>query len=229
MPLAALADPVSTPLLFEGDSLTSEEFLRRWEEIPDLKHAELIDGIVYMPSPASRAHQLFQSFLDGWLDQYASSTPGCMPAVDGTWLMGKDQVPQPDTTLSILPEYGGQSGVDGLYPSGAPELVVEIAVTSRSRDFGAKKRLYERAGVREYLIVVPRIEELAAFSLTPLGFRPHETDGDGVFRSQVFPGLWLDNRAVWVLDRQRRNAVLQQGLATPEHAEFVAQLEARKR
>ena len=41
--------PVLLPPLREGDRLTREEFLRRWEAMPDLKWAELIDGIVYMP------------------------------------------------------------------------------------------------------------------------------------------------------------------------------------
>lgn len=219
-----MAASVSTPPLLEGDCLTSDEFIRRWEEIPDLKRAELIDGIVYMPSPVSLNHQEFESFLNGWLDSYSAETPGCRPAVEGTWLMGEGQVPQPDTTLRILPEYGGQSRVEGLYPSGAPELIIEVAVSSRSRDFGAKKRLYERMGVREYLIAVPRNQELVAFSLTPSGFLPLETDPDGVLRSRYFPGLWLDIKALWLLDIQRRNATLKQGLATPEHAGFAAQL-----
>jgi Uma2 family endonuclease len=114
------------PPLLEGDSLTSEEFLWRREQIPDLKHAELIDGIVYISSPASRGHGDIQSTLNGWLNVYAMATPGCQPGLEGTWLMGPRNVPQPDTTLRILPEYGGQSAVTGLYTSGAPELVVEV-------------------------------------------------------------------------------------------------------
>ena len=146
MPLAA---PVSTPPLLEGDSLTSDEFLSRWEAIPDLKRAELIDGIVYIPSPVSLNHSDFQVFLAGWLDFYAASTPGCGPGLEGTLLMGEGEVPQPDVTLRILSEYGGQSGLEGPYTVGAPELIVEVAVSTRSRDFGSKKRLYERTGVRE--------------------------------------------------------------------------------
>jgi Uma2 family endonuclease len=224
-----MAASVSTSPLLEGDSLTSDEFIRRWEEIPDLKRAELIDGTVYLPSPVSLNHQEFESFLNGWLDHYAAETPGCRPAVEGTWLTGEGQVPQPDTTLRILPQYGGQSRVEGLYPSGAPELIVEVAVESRSLDFGAKKRLYERMGVREYMIAVPRNQELFVFSLTPDGFLPLETDPDGIFRSQFFPGLWLDTKALWLLDLQLRNATLKKGLATQEHAEFAGQLAARKR
>jgi Uma2 family endonuclease len=221
MPPAA---SVSPPPLLEGDSLTSDEFLRRWEEIPDLKHAELIDGIVCMPSPVSLTHRRVELFLAGWLDFYATATPGCEPLSEGTWLMGGSQVPQPDIALRIAPEYGGQSRVEGLYPAGAPELIVEVAISSRSRDFGAKKRLYERTGVREYLIAVPGNRELVGFSLTAGVFQPLDTDADGVFRSRYFPGLWLDTKALWDLDRSLRNAVLQQGLAKPEHAEFAARL-----
>src|SRR5947209_8607867 len=106
MPLAA---PVSTPPLLEGDSLASDEFLRRWQEMPDLKRAELIDGIVYMPSPVSRSHDACHIFLASWLANYAAATPGCFPSLEGTWLMGDSQVPQPDVALQILPEFGGQS------------------------------------------------------------------------------------------------------------------------
>jgi Uma2 family endonuclease len=93
--------------------------------------------------------------------------------------------------------------VEGLYPAGAPELIVEVALSGRSRDFGAKKRLYERTGV-EYLIAVPVNRELVGFSLTAGGFQPFETNADGVFRSRYFPGLWLDTKALWDLDRPLR-------------------------
>jgi Uma2 family endonuclease len=223
MPLA-----VSPPMLLEADCLTSDEFLRRWEEIPDLKRAELIDGIVYMSSPVSLDHGDYELFLGNWLGFYSMATPGSRSSLEATWVMGERQVPQPDITLRVLPEYGGQSGIAGEYHSGAPELIVEVAVSSHSRDFGAKKRLYERMGVREYLIVAPRVEELACFSRTPQGFQPIGTGADGIFRSQCFPGLWLDMKALWDLDLARMNAVLQQGLATPEHADFAAQLAKHK-
>jgi Uma2 family endonuclease len=141
--------------------------------------------------------------------------------------MGPRNVPQPDATLRILPEYGGQSRVAGLYASGAPELVVEVAVSSRSRDFGAKKRLYERMGVREYLIAVAGREELVWHVLTPSGFQPLSPDADGILRSRVYPGLWLDPAAVWSLDLPRISDVVRAGLASPEHAAFAAELTAR--
>ncbi len=97
----------------EGDSLTSDEFMRRWEEMPDVRRAELIDGIVCMPSPVSLEHGDYEVFLGNWLGFYATATPGCRPNMKATWLMGDRQVPQPDLTLRILPAYGGQSKVAG--------------------------------------------------------------------------------------------------------------------
>jgi hypothetical protein len=225
----ALAAPVSPPPLREGDSMTSDEFIRRWEEMPDLKRAELIDGIVSMPSPVSSHHDHCQTSLTIWLGSYAVATPGCLPSSEGTWMMGDRNTPQPDSALKILPEYGGQSRIEGDYQAGAPELIAEVAVSSYSRDFGSKRRLYERMGVLEYLIASPLSRELISFRLTPSGFQPIEPASDGIFRSHIFPGLWLDTTALRSMDLARMNTVLQLGLATPEHAEFAAQLAARKR
>jgi hypothetical protein len=225
----SLAAPVSPAPLLEGDCLSSEEFLRLWEAMPDVKHAELIEGIVYMPSPVGLNHGRFESCLNVWLGFYALATPGCIPSLEATWLMAGRNVPQPDMTLTILPEYGGQSGVAGPYHSGAPELIAEVAVSSYSRDMGVKKRLYERMGVREYIIALPGVRKLIWFELTSAGFQPLEPGIDGIFRSVCFPGLWLDTEALWSLDLARINGILQQGLATPEHAEFTSRLAAGKR
>ncbi len=219
MPMAAHKMP---PPLGDGDRLTSDEFLRRWEAMPELKHAELIDGIVYLPSPVSHTHSQFHGALYRWLAHYADGTPGCEAGLEATWVMGNRSVPQPDTTLRILPERGGQSKVDGDFTAGAPELVIEIAVSSRSRDLGAKLKLYERMGVREYLIAVTGQSKLIWNVWSAEGYQPLETGADGIFRSPCFPGLWLDPRALWSLDQPRLFAVLQQGLSTPEHARFVS-------
>ena len=220
-----MAAHILPPPLREGDRLTSDEFMRRWEAMPDLKHAELIDGIVYMASPVSRRHSDCDAPLTGWLALYAAATPGCRVGSEGTWLMGPGNVPQPDNTLRILPEHGGQSRDEGEYSAGAPELVVEVAVSSRARDLGAKLKLYERSGVREYLIAVPGKNLLLWKELTAAsGFEPFEPDSDGIFRSRFFPGLWLDPAALWRLDLASLFDVLRQGLATPRHAEIAARL-----
>src|SRR5579864_9263339 len=146
-----MAASLLPPRLRDGDQLTRDEFLRRWEQMPELKRAELIDGIVYMPSPVSRIHSKSHSWLNYWLNSYASATPGCTVGLAETWLMSADSAPQPDLSLEIDPKCGGQSRVEGEYSAGAPELLVEVSHTTSARDRGAKLHLYERSGVREYI------------------------------------------------------------------------------
>src|SRR5579863_4578563 len=114
----SMVPSISPPPLRDGDHLTSDEFLRRWEAMPDLKHAELLDGIVYMPSPVSRQHAIYHLPLAGWVSYFAAHTPGCEGGDNATWVMGGRDVPQPDIALRILPEFGGQSSVEGDYAAG---------------------------------------------------------------------------------------------------------------
>ncbi|HLK65956.1 MAG TPA: Uma2 family endonuclease [Bryobacteraceae bacterium] len=224
----SLAAPLSPPPLRDGDRLTSDEFMRRWEAMPGLKQAELLDGIVYMPSPVSRRHSDFHVPLSWWLNHYAVFTPGCRAGLEGTWIMGDGDVPSPDLALRILPEHGGQSRDEGEYTAGAPELVLEVAVSSRARDLGVKFKLYERMRVREYLVAVVSQATFLWHEWTESGFRLIEPDSEGILRSRHFPGLWLDAAALWRLDQPQILTVLQQGLATPEHAAFVTRLAAKR-
>ena len=224
-----MAAPVFPPLLRDGDRLTRDEFMRRWEQMPDLKWAELIDGIVYMPSPVSDIHGDFQIRLGYWLVSYTAATAGCAARDAGTWLMSEDSAPQPDLSLRIDAKFGGQSRLDGDYPAGAPELVVEISHTTSAKDMGAKLRLYERSGVLEYVTIRPRKQQIIWRELIKGRYREIAPDKDGLLRSRIFPGLWLNPVAVWAGDVQALAATLQQGIATSEHAEFVAQLARAKR
>jgi Uma2 family endonuclease len=139
--------------------------------------------------------------------------------------MGPKDVLQPDIFLRILPEYGGQSCFEGEYAAGAPELIVEVSGSSLSRDLGVKLDLYRRAGVREYLTVLPRPRELVWRYLSRGRYREIVPDDDGLLRSRVFPGLWLDPAAVWNPKRSLRTAV-EAGARSPEHAAFVRRLAA---
>ena len=193
--------------------------------MPELKHAELIDGVVFMPSPVSNHHAKSHWSVGGWLWLYADLTPGCEGAAEGTWVMGPDDVPQPDVSLRILPERGGQSHDAGNYVGGAPELVVEVSGSSSSRDLGVKLELYRRAGVREYLTVLLKPRQVIWRQLIRSRYKSIEPDSDGLLRSRVFPGLWLDPEAVWDARRSLRSA-LELGTQSPEHAAFVRRLAA---
>jgi Uma2 family endonuclease len=217
MSTAAIPFP---PVLREGDRLTAREFLRRWEAMPELKNAELIDGIVFMAFPVSESHAFLHQNLSGWLWLYADSTPGCRAGIDGTWVMGPSEVPQPDLAIRILPEFGGQSKDSGHYPAGAPELIVEISGSSTSRDLGVKLDLYRRSGVREYLTILLNPKQVIWRQLVRNRYKEVTPSADGLLKSRVFPGLWLDSEAVWDARRSLRLAV-ESGLQSPEHAAFV--------
>ena len=224
MPAAAIALP---PALLEGDRLDSSEFLRRWEAMPLLKHAELINGVVFMPSPVYDPHSTVQFAMTGWLGIYGEATPGCKGGSEGTWVMGPKDVPQPDVTLSILPECGGQSRVEGNLSAGAPELIVEVTGSSYSRDLGVKLELYRTVGVREYLTVLPHPRQVIWRQLARGRYREIKPDEDGLLRSVVFPGLWLDPAALWNPKRSVKTAV-DKGTRSPEHAAFVKRLAAKR-
>src|SRR5436305_9713094 len=102
------------PPLADGERLSREEFLRRWEAIPHLKRAELLGGVVHMPSPLSTPHGEFDLTVSGWLFTYKAATPGCRAAANATWFMRQD-VPQPDGALWLVPECGGKSVPAGSY------------------------------------------------------------------------------------------------------------------
>src|SRR5436190_19787022 len=116
------------PLFEQGDRLSREEFERRYERMPHLKKAELIEGIVYMPSPVRvRRHGVPQSRLGAWLAVYASETPGVESTDNSTVRLDLDNEPQPDLALIKLPAKGGQAHIsEDDYIEGAPELVAEI-------------------------------------------------------------------------------------------------------
>jgi Uma2 family endonuclease len=224
MPLAAIPLP---PPLREGDRLTAMEFLRRWDAMPDLEYAELIDGIVFMASPVSKSDGRPHINFSGWIWMYCDSTPGCEAMAETTSILGDKDVPQPDITLRILPELGGQSHDEGDYVSGAPELIVEVSGSSSSRDLGIKLDLYRRTGVREYLTVLLKPRQVIWRRLVRGRYEEMEPGEDGLLRSHIFPGLWLDPAAVWDAERSLRPA-LELGLQSPEHAAFVRKLTAKR-
>lgn len=217
------------PILREGDRMDSAEFLRRWEAMPELKHAELLTGVVFcMASPLSITHATADAAMGSWLWSYAEFTPGCESGSNATWVMGVEDVPQPDSYLRVLPECGGQTGNAGSYGRGGPELIVEISGSSMSRDLGVKLELYRQAGVREYIVVMLQPQQVIWQELARGRYREIAVDPDGLLRSRVFPGLWLDPAAVWDRKKSLRKAV-ELGVQTPEHATFVQRLAKPKK
>lgn len=214
------------PPLENGDRLTRPEFERRYAAMPHVKKAELIEGVVYMPSPVSNEHAEPHFNVIGWLAFYRAATPGISGGDNGTVRLDLDNEPQPDAFLRILAEHGGQSRVDeDGYVSEAPELVAEVARSSVSIDLHAKLNAYRRNGVREYLVW--RVEDgtIDWFILREGRYEPLAAAADGLYRSEVLPGLWLDAAALLRGDLLAVFQVVQRGLDSPEHAAFVRRLQ----
>ncbi|MCC6538117.1 MAG: Uma2 family endonuclease, partial [Bryobacterales bacterium] len=134
-----------------------------------------------------------------------------------------ESAPQPDSFLRLLPSHGGQSS-DGnhRFPTGAPELAVEVTVSTSEVDFGRKLALYQRAGVREYVTIEELFSRITWRSMQPDGsYTTIEPDTNDIIRSRVFPGLWLNRKAFWADDGKAMLSTLEAGLVSPEHAEFV--------
>jgi Uma2 family endonuclease len=231
MSVAIESPPVRRiPPLENGDRLSRAEFYRRWEAMPHLKHAERIEGVVSMQAAARRrGHSQPHIRLAAWLHHYEMHTPVVEAGDAGTIQADDDNDPQPDTYLLILPECGGQTRfTDDDYIEGAPEFIGEVAASSASRDLHQKLQMYERCGVREYLVWKTLDEELVWHRAVEGRFLVVPPDSDGVYRSTVFPGLWLDAPALLTGKMDQVFAVLDMGLATPQHAEFVSALKARR-
>jgi Uma2 family endonuclease len=215
---------VIIPPLENGDQLTRLEFETRYERMPHLKKAELIEGIVYMGSPLRiNKHGEPHAYVITWLGIYKSITPGVQIGDNSTVRLDEENEPQPDALLRI--EKSGQSTIsEDDYVEGAPELIVEIAASTVSIDLHDKLRAYRRNQVQEYLVWRVYDGEFDWFRLREGRYIRLQPDEQGIIKSEVYPGLWLDINALLTGNLAKVFEILQQGIATKEHQDFIEQL-----
>ena len=215
------------PRLANGDHLTREEFERRYATMPELNKAELIEGVVYMPSPVSLSDHGNPHFdVTGLLAVYRFATPGVIGGDNSTIRLDSDNEPQPDALLMIDPKLGGQARIDpDGYISGAPEFVLEVAATSASYDLHDKLNAYRRNGVREYVVWRVLDDALDWHVLRDGRYVLVQPDESGLNKSELLPGLWLHAEALLQRDLAKALQELQKGIASPEHATFVERLQ----
>jgi Uma2 family endonuclease len=221
------SQPWTIPPLENGDKLTRYEFERRYNATPNLKKAELTEGIVYIMPAALRfrSHGQPHGWIIGWLVTYEAATSGVALGVEPTVRLDLDNEPQPDAVLLIEPEAGGQTRLsEDDYIEGAPELVVEIAASSAAIDLHGKKQAYRRNGVKEYIVWQVLDQKLTWFSLEQGEYLELLPDNEGILRSQVFPGLWLAATELLAGNMQGVLKVLQAGLQSAEHGDFIQKL-----
>ncbi len=183
---------VTTPrtLLENGDRLTRAEFEERYAA-SNLKKAELIEGMVYVASPLRfAAHGKPHGQMVGWLVVYQAMATGLEVGIEPTVRLDDQNEVQPD---AVLFRVGGNAQIDAEgYLAGAPELIVEIAASTASYDLPSKKQVYQRHGVKEYLVWCTLDQQIDWFVLTDGVYRNLAPDGDGILRSPEFGGLWLN-------------------------------------
>ncbi|MFB2875805.1 Uma2 family endonuclease [Floridanema aerugineum] len=223
----AVTQKLIVPPLEGGDRLSRDEFERRYAASSHIKKAELIEGVVYMAAAVrAKSHGQPHGRIITWLGVYEAATSGVSLFDNSTVRLDENNEPQPDAFLRI--EIGGNSRVtDDDYIEGAPELIVEIAASSASYDLHDKKQAYQRNGVREYLVWQVFEQKLDWFQLENGNYILLQPDENGVIKSQVFPGLWLAVNELLSGNMATVLTVLQEGLNSPEYAEFFKNLSSR--
>lgn len=176
-----------------------------------------------MPSPVRfEQHSEPHYNLIVWLGTYSAAIAGVKGGDNATVRLDFENEVQPDILLRLEPAMGGRSRItDDDYVDGPPELIVEIAASSASYDLHDKRRVYARNGVQEYVVAQTYELRLDWFVLREGVYEALAPDPAGVLRSERFPGLWLQPQALWDGDLATMLAVLQQGLASPEHAAWI--------
>jgi Uma2 family endonuclease len=219
----------AVPSLANGDRMQQPEFHRRYQAYPDKRTIfELIGGTVYMASPLSYPHGRFDNKLAVVFGLYEAATPGVEAAGNATVILGEESEPQPDVTLRLTQGSGGQSRVNNdNYIEGPPELLAEVAYSSRAIDMNQKRDDYRQAGVLEYLVLCVDEQQLHWFDFEK--GRIIRPGRDGIARSRVFPGLWVEVHALFAQNAPRLLEVLQQGFASKPHASFLRRLERARR
>lgn len=221
-PFGRLIDP---PPLVNGDHLTRPEFERRYRAMPRVEKSELIEGVVFMPSPVRFQHAEPHGCLMTWLGNYRAATAGVRLLDNATVRLDADNEVQPDALLRIEPAAGGHSRVtDDDYLEGAPELIGEVALSSASYDLRDKLNVYRRNGVQEYIVWQVLDERIDWFELREGAYAPLLPDENGVLHSRVFPGLSLPVEKMLDGDLAGVLAELNQGLGTPEHKALIERL-----
>lgn len=163
--------------------------------MPDVKNAELIDGIVYLQYRVSAIHGMAHANLGALLCIYSKNDSNLLTASNSTVRIDDRNDAQPD--LLMMRRLGGRATIDeDDFVSGAPDLIAEIAASSVSYDLHQKKRAYLNAGVLEYLVWLTEENRIVWWRLENGDYVEIPPAADGSLESVEFPGLVIDASAV---------------------------------
>jgi hypothetical protein len=182
---------------------------------------------VFLRGRHTAQHGASRGLIVCGLGRYELDTGGVHALTGPTILLNGVNEPEPDAVLRIDEAYGGTSRIGpGDFVQGPPELIAEVAYGGESIELHEKREEYAAAGVCEYVVILLREQALRCFRFQEGTYVDAAADADGVWRSSVFPGLWLNVDALLRLDGPVLLRTLEQGLKTPEHAAFVEKRQA---
>lgn len=130
---------------------------------PDDERWELIDGEAYNMTPApSVRHQKIANNLNILLSTHPKKRAECFVGIAPTDVVFSDpDVVQPDVFVVCDEDKITEPNIQG-----APDLIIEvISPNTALKDKREKKALYERYGVREYIILDPTDQYVERFVL----------------------------------------------------------------
>jgi Uma2 family endonuclease len=181
------------PMAGTSAVMTEEEFEAWCDE--DVK-AEYVDGEVIVHSPVSTRHSdavWFIGYLLKTIVQQHDLGRVLGPEVQVRLRPGLRRVPD------LL--FVAKARADMIQPTlieGAPDLIVEIvSPDSVERDWREKYLEYQTAGVGEYWVVDLEYQRMAVYWLDEQGHYQAASVEEGVYRSQVLPGFWLQAEWLW--------------------------------
>ncbi|HBP66552.1 MAG TPA: Uma2 family endonuclease [Desulfosporosinus sp.] len=188
------------PLSQEQKKFTFADYLK----FPDDERWEIIDGLAYMQSAPSPAHQLISGELNRQFANYLLGKPcKVYPAPFSVRLTKGDEKQNEDITKVVEPDLTivcDHSKIDEKGCNGTPDLIIEvISPSSIQHDRVIKFNRYEDAGVREYWIVEPVGKIVSVFALQSnnrYGRPEVYTENDHVEVS-IFPDLIIELSTVF--------------------------------
>jgi Uma2 family endonuclease len=198
---------ISTPPLVSAlrpEKMTYEQFL----ELGDGTHAEWVDGKVVAMPPVSDLHDATTVFLLSALNLFVQAKGlGRVLHEPFQMKLGPD-LPGRSPDVQFVSNFSLQR-LQSCYLDGPADMAIEvISPESRARDRGEKFYEYEQAGVREYWLIDAQRRQAEFYLLDDTGIYQSLRTPDGVFRSQVLPGLWV--RIDWLWERPALMDVLKE-------------------
>ena len=170
-----------------------QEFLN-WLDEDTL--AEWVDGEVIITSPASLQHQTINGFLSQVMGIYVEQHDLGKIILAPFQMKLETSGREPDLLFVASDQL---DRLRRTYLEGPASLVVEIvSPESAGRDRGEKFYEYERAGIPEYWLLDPQTRRAEFYQIGAEGqYHLIAPDAEGIYRSSILSGFWLQVEWLW--------------------------------